>query len=442
MRRQAVDFSTPWLDVPLSVLIRRDTDITSLEELLDQETIRYGVSINGIAMMKFFGTREEPYSRPVQCQGRELHQLREISFWGSSKNESNADKNVQGWKKAVSEAEKIVGYPTSFMSLRCLLSDELSNVAIQMRKLVGTGHPLLQIARKFFFDGKHNMQMRGLLVLLVSKAAGPVQGSSIETRESMVSGIYPSQRSVAEITEMIHTAKLIHRGVINLAELASNRDASLHDMIFGNKIAVLSGDFLLANASAALAALHNTKVVEIMSSAITDLMQAEFTRFSDHNNLPPGDATVSEWEDHTFLASGSLIAKSCKSALMIGQHSEEMQQKMFDFGRHVAFARQLYDDLQPFTSPTDTPDQLNPFSIPVILASLRQHSQEPARTALFGSLAEKKQLFRRLYGSDIIEEARTLCHEHGLKAIDTLSGFSDSDAKLALTNMTRAMTAV
>ena len=47
------------------------------------------------------------------------------------------------------------------------------------------------VCRKFFFDGKHNMQMRGLLVLLVSKAAGPVQGSSIETRESMVSGIYP-----------------------------------------------------------------------------------------------------------------------------------------------------------------------------------------------------------------------------------------------------------
>ena len=86
-------------------------------------------------------------SRPFQCQGRKLHQQRGISFWGSSKNDSNSDKNVQGWTQAVSEAEKIVGYPTSFMSLRCLLSDELSNVAIQMRKLVGTGHPLLQIAR-------------------------------------------------------------------------------------------------------------------------------------------------------------------------------------------------------------------------------------------------------------------------------------------------------
>ncbi|KAG7281265.1 hypothetical protein CRUP_019790 [Coryphaenoides rupestris] len=50
------------------------------------------------------------------------------------------------WSKVVSEAEKIVGYPTSFMNLRCLLSDELSNVAMHVRKLVGTKHPLLNTA--------------------------------------------------------------------------------------------------------------------------------------------------------------------------------------------------------------------------------------------------------------------------------------------------------
>ena len=51
------------------------------------------------------------------------------------------------WNKVVSDAERIVGYPTSFLSLRCLLSDELSNVALHMRKLVGTRHPLLQTAK-------------------------------------------------------------------------------------------------------------------------------------------------------------------------------------------------------------------------------------------------------------------------------------------------------
>lgn len=65
---------------------------------------------------------------------------RKASVWGSSA-------KVTDWNRAVSEAEKIVGYSTSFLSLRCLLSDELSNVAMQMRKLVGTGHPLLKTAR-------------------------------------------------------------------------------------------------------------------------------------------------------------------------------------------------------------------------------------------------------------------------------------------------------
>lgn len=51
------------------------------------------------------------------------------------------------WNRVVGEAEKIVGYPTSFLSLRWLLSDEIANVALHLRKLVGTNHPLLKIAK-------------------------------------------------------------------------------------------------------------------------------------------------------------------------------------------------------------------------------------------------------------------------------------------------------
>ena len=51
------------------------------------------------------------------------------------------------WDRAMSDAEKIVGYSTSYFSLRCLLSDEISNVALHLRKLVGTNHPLLETAK-------------------------------------------------------------------------------------------------------------------------------------------------------------------------------------------------------------------------------------------------------------------------------------------------------
>ncbi|KAL8186337.1 UNVERIFIED_CONTAM: hypothetical protein K2H54_068836 [Gekko kuhli] len=72
--------------------------------------------------------------------GGEKGRQRRFLFPGSPASASH-------WSKVVSDAEKIVGYPTSFMSLRCLLSDELSNIAMQVRKLVGTRHPLLNTAR-------------------------------------------------------------------------------------------------------------------------------------------------------------------------------------------------------------------------------------------------------------------------------------------------------
>jgi len=48
------------------------------------------------------------------------------------------------WNRAVSEAEKVVGYPSSFLSLRWLLSDEIANVALHLRRMVSSNHPLLK----------------------------------------------------------------------------------------------------------------------------------------------------------------------------------------------------------------------------------------------------------------------------------------------------------
>lgn len=69
-----------------------------------------------------------------------------------------------------------------------------------------------------------------------------------------------SQRSLAEVTEMIHMANLIHKGVVNLSDYLESDQREKNDMEFRNKMAVLSGDFLLANACTELATLNNTHV--------------------------------------------------------------------------------------------------------------------------------------------------------------------------------------
>jgi geranylgeranyl pyrophosphate synthase len=58
---------------------------------------------------------------------------------------------------------------------------------------------------------------------------------------------------------MIYTACLIHKGVVNLSDF-SPTDSIMEDMESGNKMATLTGDFLLANACTELASLNNTQV--------------------------------------------------------------------------------------------------------------------------------------------------------------------------------------
>lgn len=85
----------------------------------------------------------------MQSFEKRLALSRHVSISSVVLKAQNATKTIEkpDWNRAVSEAEKIVGYPTSFLSLRWLLSDEIANVALHLRKLVGSNHPLLKTAK-------------------------------------------------------------------------------------------------------------------------------------------------------------------------------------------------------------------------------------------------------------------------------------------------------
>ena len=48
---------------------------------------------------------------------------------------------------ALSDARKLVDYQTSILSLRTLLNDEITNMAVHMSKLKNSTHPLIQTAK-------------------------------------------------------------------------------------------------------------------------------------------------------------------------------------------------------------------------------------------------------------------------------------------------------
>lgn len=121
--------------------------------------------------------------------------------------------------------------PGSLPDPFALVQPQLRPLDSSIRELVGTDHPVLAAAAHHFFE-RAGKRFRPTLVLLSSAAAAG--GDPADAR----------QQRLAEITEMIHAASLLHDDVIDVAD--TRRGAKTAHRIYGNKVAVLAGDFLLA----------------------------------------------------------------------------------------------------------------------------------------------------------------------------------------------------
>ncbi|XP_043667113.1 all trans-polyprenyl-diphosphate synthase PDSS2 [Vespula pensylvanica] len=350
------------------------------------------------------------------------------------------------WNKAVSEAEKIVGYPTSFLSLRWLLSDEIANVALHLRKLVGSNHPLLKTAKSLIYNGRNNMQAWGLIVLLISKAAGHLNVDDME--EDKAAGVLHSQRALAEVTEMIRTSHLIHKGLVNIAPGIYTETTELHDMTFGNKIALLSGDYLLSNSCTELANLRNQDLVELMSTVVKDLTEAEFIGRRDNQNnplpcIPPPNRkgyAVKEWTLRNVLSAGTLLGKSCKGTLKLAGHNDDIQEQGYEFGKHLALAWQAYLDLGLFIN-KESAMSFNLCSAPIMFHI--EHDPSILTEIDKGLESVDNVDYAKVYNivsqGPGIELTKQLQKKHSQKATEVLSIFQESDARTALYNIIAAM---
>nr|XP_008123741.1 PREDICTED: decaprenyl-diphosphate synthase subunit 1 [Anolis carolinensis] len=120
--------------------------------------------------------------------------------------------------------------------------------------------------------------------------------------------VQASQRSIALIAEMIHTASLVHDDVIDDAN--SRRGKLTVNHVWGERKAVLAGDFILAVASQTLARIGNTTIVSVLTRAIEDLVRGEFLQLGSKENE---NERFAHYLEKTFKKTASLIAHSCKA---------------------------------------------------------------------------------------------------------------------------------
>ncbi|KAI5281604.1 coq1 putative hexaprenyl diphosphate synthase [Ascosphaera aggregata] len=366
-----------------------------------------------------------------------------------------------------------------------MVASELGFLKANMQKLIGTGHPVLESVVRYYTksEGKN---LRPLLVLLMSQATsltGP-RDSPRQTnlsRQSQINeainseavladsnpdaspltatydnmdlgesdGILPSQRRLAEIVELIHTASLLHDDVIDNA-VTRRSDASAN-IAFGNKMAVLAGDFLLGRASVALIRLRDQEVSELIASVIANLIEGEFMQLKNTllNEKKPkfSNDVITYYLQKTYLKSASLISKSCRAAALLGHCRPEIIDAAYLYGRNLGLAFQLVDDMLDYTvdseelgKPAGADLALGLATAPLLFA----WKEQPQLSPLVGRGFSKEgdvQLARQFVAqSDGLEQTRALAEKYADDAIEAISIFPDSPAKQGLIEICRKAT--
>ncbi|CAM9142257.1 unnamed protein product, partial [Hapterophycus canaliculatus] len=120
-----------------------------------------------------------------------------------------------------------------------LVAGELAGLSDGIKSLIGTEHPVLNAAAKYFFELDGGKKIRPTMVILMSQACNSHARQLRPEMEQASAAENPLQLRLAEITEMIHAASLFHDDVIDEAD--TRRGVPSVNKVFGNKLAILAG---------------------------------------------------------------------------------------------------------------------------------------------------------------------------------------------------------
>nr|QUE29665.1 preA [Erythrotrichia foliiformis] len=213
-----------------------------------------------------------------------------------------------------------------------LIEDDLDTLNKNLKSMVKANHPILYAAAEHLFKAG-GKRIRPVIVLLVAKA-------TVNSDE-----VLDSHKRLAEITEIIHTASLVHDDVLD--DCSTRRGMTTVHNTFNVKIAILAGDFLFAQSSWYLANLGHLNVVKIISKVITDFAEGEVRQGSTHFDT---SVSMHNYIEKSFYKTASLIAASCQGAAILTGSEKKVCNNLYLYGKHLGLAFQIIDDLLDITS--------------------------------------------------------------------------------------------
>ncbi len=312
----------------------------------------------------------------------------------------------------------------STTSLFAPVDKDLSILTENLTKLVSARHPILGAAAEHLFKAG-GKRIRPAIVLLVSR-------STMLNRD-----ITSRHRRLAEITEMIHTASLMHDDVVDEAEV--RRNLPTVNKLFGDRIAILAGDFLFGQSSWYIANLDNLEVVKLLSEVIKNFAEGEIQQGL---NSFETSLSIEAYLEKSYYKTASLMANSAKSAAILSEVNTQVAENLYEYGRNLGLAFQIVDDILDFVGSTEVLGKpagsdlaSGILTAPVLYALEEKPYLEALIEREFAKEGDLEEALNLIKESNGLDRARELAATHATLAVESLNCLEPSPSSQALVEL-------
>ena len=307
----------------------------------------------------------------------------------------------------------------TILSLNKLLKSELESLDKQLKIRSRTEVEMINIMSDHIISSG-GKRLRPLTLLL----------SAYSVNNQLESKIIDS----SVVVEFIHSATLLHDDVVDMSYIRHNIDTA--NTIWGNKGAVLVGDFLYSRAFEIIVEINNTLVYETLAQTTNIIAQGEVMQLMNIGNI---DMSENLYMDIIFRKTAILFQASMKIGAILNKGTNKEVQLLATFGLHFGNAYQMRNDyLDYFGNSESTGKNIiedlieGKATLPIIHAM--QNASEADQKIIKNSFKQADQsvadtIIRILkkYKSDIFMDSKI--EEQTQNAIDSLGQIKNSKYK-------------
>jgi heptaprenyl diphosphate synthase len=309
-------------------------------------------------------------------------------------------------------------------SMYSFLNTDLAIIEKELEKAAHSDYPLLKEANIELLQAG-GKRIRPVFVLL-----------------SSMFGNYDINRVkyVAVTLETIHMATLVHDDVVDDAKLRRGKPTVREK--WDNRIAMYTGDYLLARSLEVMTKIEDPLAHKILSKAIVEVCLGEIEQIKDKYRF---DQSLRTYLKRIKRKTAILIAVSCQLGAVSSGAPEEIHKKLYRFGYYVGMSFQITDDILDFTStekelgkPVGSDLLQGNITLPVLFAlenpSLKDEIEKITNET---TPSDIQPILNKILQSDVIERSAKISDQYLRKAFEIVESLPKNRARSSLASIAK-----